>query len=208
MVLNRVLRAAGYRRVSMREQVDGHSLDAQATHIQNYITAQGWRLVELYTDAGLSAKKGSARPAFDRMLAAARGGEMDVIVVDKIDRFSRHLGTLLVSLEQLNTCNVAFVSVQEHLDLTTPWGKLMLTVLGMLAEIYIDNLRQETRKGKVQRAHKGLWNGSIPFGYCNGLCAKCTDPNGANYCPNFGQANQSDGKHLIIHPIEGMAVKL
>jgi DNA invertase Pin-like site-specific DNA recombinase len=57
MVLNRVLRAAGYRRVSMREQVDGHSLDAQATHIQNYVAAQGWRLIELYTDAGLSAKK-------------------------------------------------------------------------------------------------------------------------------------------------------
>jgi len=49
MVLNRVLRAAGYRRVSMREQVDGHSLDAQATHIQNYVAAQGWRLIELYT---------------------------------------------------------------------------------------------------------------------------------------------------------------
>ncbi len=171
-----VLRAAGYRRVSMREQVDGHSLDAQAAHIQGYVTAQGWCLVELYTDAGLSAKKGSPRPAFDRLLVDARAGRFDVIVVDKIDRFSRHLGSLLVALEQLNAANVAFVSVQERLDLTTPWGKLMLTVLGMLAEIYIDNLRQETRKGKIQRARDGLWNGSIPFGYCNGLCSRCTDP--------------------------------
>ena len=94
---NGVLRAAGYRRVSMRGQVDGHSLDAQATHIQNYIAAQGWRLVELYTDAGLSAKKGAPRPAFDRLLADARDDRFDVIVVDKIDRFSRHLGTLLVT---------------------------------------------------------------------------------------------------------------
>ena len=119
-------------RCASTPKADGHSLDAQATHIQNYIAAQGWRLVELYTDAGLSAKKGSPRPAFDRLLADARDDRFDVIVVDKIDRFSRHLGTLLVALDQLNSANVSFVSVQEHLDLTTPWGKLMLTVLGNL----------------------------------------------------------------------------
>jgi hypothetical protein len=128
--------------------------------------------------------------------------------VDKIDRFSRHLGTLLVALDQLNSANVTFVSVQEHLDLTTPWGKLMLTVLGMLAEIYIDNLRQETRKGKVQRARDGLWNGSIPFGYCNGLCSRCTDPNGTGYCPEVGQPDKTNGKSLIPHPIDSLAVKL
>jgi site-specific DNA recombinase len=129
--------------------VDGHSLDAQATHIQNHVAAQGWQLIELYTDAGLSAQKGSPRPAFERMLADAREGRFDVIVVDKIDGFSRHLGTLLVALDQLNSANVTFVSVQEHLDLTTPWGKLMLTVLGMLAEIYIDNLRH-ARGGRAR----------------------------------------------------------
>jgi DNA invertase Pin-like site-specific DNA recombinase len=47
---NNALRAAGYTRVSMREQVDGHSLDAQVTHIKAYITAQGWHLAQVYTD--------------------------------------------------------------------------------------------------------------------------------------------------------------
>ena len=97
---------------------------------------------------------------------------------------------------------------QERLDFTTPWGKLTLTVLGMLAEIYIDNLRQETRKGKHQRARKGLWNGSIPYGYCRGLCAQCKDPNGAGYCPEFGLPNKTDGSVLIPHPIDSVAVKL
>jgi site-specific DNA recombinase len=91
VVLNRVLHAAGNRRVSMHEQVDGHSLDAQATRIQNYVAAPGGRLAELYTDAGLSAPKSSPRPDFERMLADAREGRFDVIVLDKIDRFSRHL---------------------------------------------------------------------------------------------------------------------
>jgi len=54
---------------------------------------------------------------------------------------------------------VSFASVQEQLDFTTPWGKLMLTVLGTLAEIYLDNLRQETRKGKLQRARQGFLAG-------------------------------------------------
>ena len=62
-----------------------------------------------------------------------------MIVVDKIDRYYRHLTGLLTALDQLNGMGVSLASVQEKLDLTTPWGKLMLTVLGMLAEIYIDN---------------------------------------------------------------------
>ena len=201
-------RAAGYRRVSMREQVDGHSLDAQAVNIRQYVAAQGWSLVEVYTDAGLSAKKDSERPELQRLLDAAAAGQFDVIVVDKIDRFYRHLGGLLVALDQLNAWGVSFASVQERLDFTTPWGKLTLTVLGMLAEIYIDNLRQETRKGKHQRARKGLWNGSIPYGYCRGMCAQCKDPNGAGYCPDFGLPNKTDGSVLIPHPIDSIAVKL
>ena len=135
-------RAVGYRRVSMREQVDGFSLDAQETHIQTYAESQGWQLIQVYTDAGISAKKGSRRPALEQMLKEAREGNFDVVVVDKIDRFYRHLGSLLTALDQLNNAGVAFASVQEKLDFTTPWGKLMLTVLGMLAEIYIDNVRR------------------------------------------------------------------
>lgn len=64
-----------------------------------------------------------------------------MVIVDKVDRFYRHLGGLLKALDELNS-HGAFASVQEHLDFTSPWGKLMLTVLGMLAEIYIDNVRR------------------------------------------------------------------
>ncbi len=81
-------------------------------------------------------------------------------------------------------------------------------MLGSLAEIYIERLRAETKRGKQARARKGLWNGSIPLGYCNGLCTGCTDVNGRDYCPHFGQANRSNGKTLVIHPIESVAVKL
>jgi hypothetical protein len=107
----------------------------------------------------------------------------------------------------IQRASVCFAT-QHGITVSRPWGKLMLTVLGMLAESYIDNLRQETRKGKVQRARDGLWNGSIPLGYCNGLCSKCADLNGPGYCPEVGQPDKTDGKLLIPHPIESFAVKL
>ncbi len=200
-------RAVGYRRVSMRDQIDGHSLDAQEDNIRRYVREQGWQLLDIYIDAGISAKKGSHRPAFEQLMQDAGHGKFDVVVVDKIDRFYRHLSGLLASLDMLNNYGVSFASVQEKLDFTSPWGKLMLTVLGMLAEIYIDNLRQETRKGKIQRARKGLWLGGIPFGYCNGRCSNCNDQNGKDYCPNYGGPDQGDGKVIIPHPIESQVVR-
>ena len=200
------LRAAGYRRVSMREQVDGFSLDAQENSITKYAREQGWKLINIYQDAGISAKKGSHRPAFENLLADAKLKKFDVVIVDKVDRFYRHLGGLLTTLDQLNGYGVSFVSVQERIDFTSPWGKLMLSVLGTLAEIYLDNLRQEVRKGKLQRARQGLWLGGTPFGYCNGLCSKCTDPNGQGYCPDFGQPDKRNGRALVLHPVESKVV--
>lgn len=202
------MRAVGYRRVSMREQVDGFSLDAQEGNIRKYAAERGWDLVKVYTDAGISAKKDSHRPELAKLMQDAEDGQFDVVVVDKIDRFYRHLNGLLNALDELNGHNVTFVSVQERLDFTTPWGKLTLTMLGMLAEIYIDNLRQETRKGKKQRARDGLWNGNIPFGYCRGLCSRCEDPNGPGYCPDVGKPNKGDGKTMVEHPVDGNAVRM
>lgn len=202
------LRAVGYRRVSMKDQVEGFSLDAQEGNITRYVESHGWELVDIYIDAGISAKKGSRRPAFERLMKDAQAGKFDVVVVDKIDRFYRHLSGLLSTLDQLNSYGVSFASVQEQLDFTTPWGKLMLTVLGTLAEIYLDNLRQETRKGKLQRARQGFWLGEHPYGYCNGQCSHCTHPNGKDYCPDYGTPDKGDKRGLYPHPVESQVVKM
>ncbi|MCP4542299.1 MAG: recombinase family protein [Chloroflexi bacterium] len=205
------MRAAGYTRVSMGEQVKGHSLEAQTHSIQSFCAHRDWTLVRIYTDAGHSARRESLRPDFERMLQDARAGHFDVLIVDKLDRFYRHLRGCLTTLDELRSCGVTFVSVRENLDFSTPWGKLTLTVLGMLAEIYIDNLRDETRKGKLQRARKGLHNGSAPLGYCRGNCSSCTDPNGPDYCPRYNGPNiqaYTAAHPLVHHPVESTAVEL
>jgi len=199
---------AGYRRVSTDEQAEyGFSLDAQAAQIREYAARRGWQVAKIYTDAGISGTL-DQRPALNQLLADAAAGQFQVVVVHAIDRLYRNLEGLLRTLTRFQQQRVSFVSLTEEMDFTTPWGKLSLAVLGTLAEIYIDKLSAETRKGKQQRAKNGLWNGSIPLGYCIGQCAACADPNGPGYCPHAGGSNRSDGQRLIAHPIESEAVKL
>ena len=204
-------RAIGYIRVSTGEQAEeGHSLYAQRMAIEQFCQAKGWALVEVKVDAGISGTKDD-RPALQALLRAVEQGTFDVVVVHAIDRFYRDLQGLLKALNHLRRHNVAFISITENLDFTTPWGKLALAVLGTLAEIYIDRLREETRKGKRARAAKGLHNGSPPFGYCRGNCASCTDPNGPGYCPRYGGPNiqnYTPSLPLVPHPVEREAVRL
>ena len=200
--------AAGYRRVSTDEQAEqGHSLETQLLAIENFAAQRGWELGPIYTDAGVSGQL-DERPGLLALLENVKQGRCDVVVVHSIDRFYRNLSGLLKAFHLLQQQQVMFVSITENMDFTTPWGKLALAVLGMLAEIYIDKLSEETKKGKQQRARKGLWNGSIPFGYCNGLCLTCTDPNGPGYCPKAGQINRAtDDQPLLPHPIESVGLR-
>ncbi|HSJ58824.1 MAG TPA: recombinase family protein [Anaerolineae bacterium] len=204
---DRPLRAAIYRRVSTLEQEEeGHSLDEQLERAKRYVKNQGWVLVEVYTDV-YSGKSGKRR-ALRKLEKAVLAGEVDVVVIDRIDRLYRNLAGLLrlVSLFQEN--EVALVSVSEQIGFDTRWGRLVLMVLGALAEFYLDSLAEETRKGKRARARKGLANGAYRFGVCNGLCSECTDPNGEGYCPHFAGENRGDGRVPVHHPIEVEAVRL
>ena len=202
------MNVAGYIRVSISEQVeDGFSLESQAHIIQRFIQDRDWTLVETYTDAGISGTR-SDRPELERMLRDAEKGLLDVVIVYSIDRFFRDLQGLLKALNHLYQHDVAFISITENLDFTTPWGKLALAVLGTLAEIYIDRLSVDTKRGKKQRARDGLWNGSPPLGYCRGNCSTCEAANGPGYCPHAGQPDRSSDKGLVIHPIESIAVEL
>jgi site-specific DNA recombinase len=204
-------RVIGYIRVSTKDQVEeGHSLDAQRSAIIQFCQNKGWQLVEIKVDAGISGTK-EKRPALQETLKAVEQGRCDVVVVHAIDRFYRNLQGLLKALNHLQEHNVTFTSISENLDFTTPWGKLALAVLGTLAEIYIDRLRKETRKGRRARVAKGLHNGTPPIGYCYGDCAACRDPNGEGYCPRYGQPNRQDyttSDPLLPHPIDQVAVRL
>lgn len=197
----------GYIRVSTDEQAEGHSLATQEMLILQYAASRGWQVYQIYRDAGLSGRS-EKRPGLAHLLQEAQTGRFEAVIVHSVDRLYRNLEALLKTLHLFQAHQVALVSLSENLDFTTPWGKLTLTVLGILAEIYIDKLSVETRRGKLYRARQGFWNGSIPLGYCTGRCSRCTDPNGPGYCPNVGTPDQGNGQDLIFHPIESAALRL
>jgi DNA invertase Pin-like site-specific DNA recombinase len=202
------LRAALYERVSTTMQKEsGHSLDSQEEDLINYCKRRNWTVVNLYKDEAVSGRLVD-RPGLQRLLGDVRAGKIDVVVVPNVSRFFRKLDTLLATMKIFNDYGVSFVSLSENLNFTTKWGKLILSVLGTLAEIYVDDLSETTSRGKQQRARKGLFNGSIPTGYCTGMCTTCTDPNGPGYCPFVGLRPIGDGRTPTPHPLESQAVQL
>jgi DNA invertase Pin-like site-specific DNA recombinase len=204
---DRPVRAAIYRRVSTLEQEEeGHSLDEQLARGKRYVEDSGWVLAEVYTDV-YSGKSGK-RKALRRLEKAVIAGEVDVVVIDRIDRLYRNLLGLLRMVKLLNEYGVALVSVSERVGFDTPWGRLVLNVLGALAEYYLVALSADTSKGKHGRARLGLANGAFRLGVCNGLCSECIDPNGRGYCPFYGRENRGNGRVPVHHPIEAEAVQL
>lgn len=163
------VRVVLYARVSTEEQSEeGHSIDAQIRLCRELCARKGWTIVGEYVDAGISGTTVN-RPEFQKMLRAARGSggarSFDIIVVHKLDRFSRSLVDTLVTLTELSRDGVSFCSASEDFDFTTPIGKVLLALLAAFAQYFIDNLKAETKKGKKERAFKGLYNGVVPFGY-------------------------------------------
>ncbi len=201
-------RVALYLRVSSEQQAEeGRSLESQREDMERFCRDKHWEIVEIYRDEGISGRLKN-RPGLQKMFLDAQTGKFDVVMVYYISRLHRKIEHFLATMRLLKLTDVNFVSYHERLDSTSSWGKLTLNILATLAEIYVDNLSETTSRGKKQRARAGLYNGSIPFGYCTGRCHTCTDPNGKGYCPLFGQSPIGNGDIVVPHPIESAAVKL
>jgi DNA invertase Pin-like site-specific DNA recombinase len=163
---NLQLKAALYARVSSEEQVEGYSIDAQRRAFRQLCAEKNWTIYLEYVEEGKSAHTDDLRkrPIFREAINDALAGKYDVLVVHKIDRFSRKLRVTLEYFEKLGKAGVGFVSIQNNMDYSTPTGKFMLVMQGGLAELYSDNLSEETKKGWHERRKQGLYCGSLPFG--------------------------------------------
>jgi DNA invertase Pin-like site-specific DNA recombinase len=141
------MRAAVYARVS----TNNHHQDpeVQLRDIRAFCQYKGWEIVETYIDKGVSGAKAS-RPALNKMMADAAEKKFDVVIVWKFDRFARSAQHMLKALETFNSHGIAFASVTESIDTSTPMGKMLFTVLAALAEM--------ERSITVERIHAGLRN--------------------------------------------------
>ncbi len=143
------MKAALYARVSTEEQTEGYSIDAQKRSFHNLCKSKDWIAHHEYIEAGKSAHTEDMRkrPVFKKAIDDAIAGQYDVLVVHKIDRFSRKLRVTIEYFEKLGKAGVGFVSIENDIDYSTPEGTLMLILQGGLAQFYSQNLSRETKKG-------------------------------------------------------------
>src|SRR6201993_5163006 len=143
-------RTALYMRVSTKGH--GQTTETQALALRDYAGHRGFEIIGEYRDEGISGSKDS-RPALDRLMKDARGRKFDVVIVARFDRFARSVSHLLRALEEFGHLGVDFVSLSEAIDTSTPMGKMIFTVLGAVAELERNLIKERVHMG-ISRARK------------------------------------------------------
>jgi site-specific DNA recombinase len=159
------VRVATYTRISTDEDHQPYSLEAQAERLGAYVKSQdGWELTRRFSDQASGAS--TERPGLQRALAEARASRFDLLLVYRVDRFSRSVRGLAQLLEDLDAAGVAFRSATEPFDTTTPAGRMMVQMLGVFAEFERATIVDRVIAGMERKAARGAWcGGSRPYGY-------------------------------------------
>jgi DNA invertase Pin-like site-specific DNA recombinase len=124
-----MIRVATYQRVSTADQ----HVENQAQELRRYVEARGWTLAREYADSGVSGAA-TSRPALDGLLRDAKRRRFDAVVVWSLDRLGRNLKHLITLLDDFQALGIAFISLKEGLDWTTPAGRLQAQLLGMISD--------------------------------------------------------------------------
>lgn len=150
-------RVGVYLRVSTVEQ----SLDSQRTQVIAYVARRGWGQYQTFEDHDSGTKV--SRPALQALLLEARQGRVSTIVCWKLDRLFRSMRHLVTTLNELNELGVEFVSVSDHIDLTTSSGRLMVHILGAFAEFEAALIRERVYAGLAAARKRGQRLGRPPI---------------------------------------------
>lgn len=145
------MKVALYARVS----TEGQEPEVQLVALRTHAAARGWIIVEEFVDRGYSGAK-ERRPALDRMLTAAWAGQFQAVAVWRFDRFARSVKHLITGLEQFRGLNVGFVSLQEQFDTSTPIGLAMFTIIGAMAQLERDIIRERVKAGLDAARARGV----------------------------------------------------
>jgi len=153
-----------YERRSTDDEHQPFSIEAQDSALTKYAGSQpGWTITAKYSDDASGAT--TQRPGLQQALADARAGRFDVLLVYRVDRFSRRLSDLLDLLAELDDAGVAFASATEPFDTSTSIGRMLVQLLGVFAEFERETIIDRVTKGMAAKAAKGQWvGGPAPYG--------------------------------------------
>lgn len=151
--VNRIISVAVYARVSTIGH--GQNVDMQLTEIREYAARRGWTIAGEYVDVGVSGAKES-RPQLNRMMKDAHLRKFDAVVCWKLDRLGRSIKHLIVTIEDLDAYGIAFISLRDSLDLSTPSGRLMLHLLAAFATFERELIRERVTAGIQAARRRGV----------------------------------------------------
>lgn len=161
-------RAGLYIRVSTtRQEQEGYSIPLQKERMIAFCKAKGWAVAGVYIDPGHSGSS-LERPGITALVEGVEAGKFDVVLVYKLDRLSRSQRDTLFLIEDVFMANnTDFVSMQESFDTTTIYGRAMVGILSVFAQMERETITERTLMGRAGRAEDGYWHGggTDPLGY-------------------------------------------
>jgi len=176
-----------YTRVSTDTQAEKEfsSCEAQEEKIRAFIKSQNnWKVFKVYSDPGYTGANLN-RPALQELLEDIKQGNIDIVLVYKIDRLTRSPKDFYQLIELFEKYNVSFISITERFDTSTPAGRLLRNIMLTFAQFERELASERTKDKMLERAKKGLWNGGlVPYGY------------------------KRENKRLVVNPKEAEVVKL
>lgn len=160
-------RVVGYIRVSTKGQaVEGYSLENQKKDIIDRCKKEGYELVDIYEDAGISGASMEGRDGFKNLLKDVKSGKFDCVMIWKLSRLSRSTHDAVNIIKFLDENKVALISISENMDTIGSFGKTFMMIASMFGELERDNIIVQVKGGMIEKARQGEWNGGIPpLGY-------------------------------------------
>lgn len=158
-------RAAIYIRVSHQEQVlNGRSLENQKERLESYAHSRGYKVVLSEADEARSGRTMN-RPAFQKLLQAAKEHKYDVLIVYSLSRFARNTVDTLEAVRLLRENNVQFISLSESIDTTSAMGSFFLTMLAAFAQLEAETASERIKAIMDMKKAKGEHTGQTPYGF-------------------------------------------
>lgn len=145
-----------YIRTSTDRQSGG--AETQLRALSQWAKSKGYEDIEVYEDFGVSGAK-SSRPALDRLLEDCRCGKVSTLACFSFSRFARSTRHLLSALDELNKLGIAFVSISEAIDTSSPVGRTLFTIIAAIGELERSLVQERVRAGLRNAATKGRYPG-------------------------------------------------
>ena len=145
----------------------GDSIENQIQLCKDYIKLnfQDVSEIKIYEDEGFSAKS-TDRPKFQEMLIDAKNKEFDCLICYRLDRIARNVANFATLIEDLNKLNIAFVSIKEQFDTSTPMGRAMMYISSVFAQLERETIAERIKDNMYELARSGRWlGGKTPHGF-------------------------------------------